>query len=139
LKIISNNKINSFVSVSGENFSPKNFSNDIGLLATNSWSKNDPIPNRANIVRKDSAWLYQIGPIEDLKIDELTSVFIEVFYPVREKLMSNLLTNNLSMKCDLVVEIYDGEKPSVFFDHEFIKTIADLKAEIDIDLYYFTN
>ncbi len=48
--------------ITGENFSPTIFTNTIGLSPTNSWVINDPIPNRPNRFRKESAWEYQIGP-----------------------------------------------------------------------------
>jgi hypothetical protein len=127
------------LSLTGENFSPIDFSSSIGLQATNSWFKNEPVPNRTSLYRKDSAWEYQIGPIEDLSIDQLISSFIEIIGSVQQGIIEYLQTNNLVIKCDLIVEIYDEEKPSVFFESKFIEILASMKAVLDVDLYHYTN
>jgi len=41
------------------------------------------------------------------------------------------------MEC--IVKSYGGDRPQIFFDKEVIRKLAELNAEIDVDLYVFRS
>ncbi|GGH65929.1 beta-galactosidase/beta-glucuronidase [Filimonas zeae] len=122
-------------SVVGASLNPLSLSEVIKIAATRYWFKDDVIPNRAKLIRrKETCWEYAFDVLNTLDVNEVTGMFLLKFDSVLEALALYINGNNLESKLSLVVKMY-GETPAVQFDKEFLKKIAQINAELEIDLY----
>lgn len=133
-------KIKLELAVFGGLLDPKLFNNIIGVDSTGYWYEGDEIPgNKLNLKRKETAWHYAIDFIETFDIEEIIKKFIEVFSDKIYLISDYLNKYKAEAKVYFVIEIWNEESPSVYFDKKFLNLINEIKAEIDIDLYYLNE
>lgn len=133
-------KIKLEFAVFGGLLDPKQFDDLIKLNSTEYWYKGDLIPDiNVKLTRKESAWHYTIGFLETFDIEDITSRFIEVFNDKVSFISDYLNKYKAEAKVYFVIETWNEESPSVYFDKKFLHLINEVKAEIDIDLYYMRD
>ena len=104
---------------------------------TSSWQKGDLIPNRKNgLVRKETCWEYSTGFIQTLNFEDVSSQFIELIKPNIHLLEKYVNENKLQSRIDIVIEIVNDQKPSLFIEKNLMELVTKMNGEIDIDLYY---
>ncbi|ELR71940.1 hypothetical protein C900_02125 [Fulvivirga imtechensis AK7] len=128
--------------VFGDPFNPIDFTKDIGVEPSDSWLKGDLIDTYMELrkgksmqKRKESAWEYSIGFISSLDFSELTLQFERIFEGKTGAIKKYVENNQLEVTVNAVIEIANGETPSLNLSKEFISFIHDLGAELDFDLY----
>ena len=122
-------------SIFGDLLNPSLFSKLISLNGSDFGFKDDPIPNRNNLKRKETFWEYSSGFTQTLYLEELTDIFVQKFNPCLATIIRYIEENSLETKIFIVIEIIDDEKPSLFFKKEFMDMVVKMNGEIDIDLY----
>jgi hypothetical protein len=106
------------------------------LQPTEFWSKGDLIPNRKNgLLRKETSWQFSSGFIQTTSFEDVSNPFIESIKPNLDMLAKYISENNLETKVDVVIEILNNEKPSLYIDKNFLEILLRLNGEIDVDLY----
>lgn len=133
-------KIKLEFAVFGGLLDPKQFDDLIKLNSTEYWYKGDLIPEmNSRLTRKETAWCYTTGFLETLDIEEITSKFFEDFNDRVDFISDYLNKYKAEAKVYFVIETWNEESPAVYFDNKFLHLINEIKAEIDIDLYYIKD
>lgn len=123
--------------VFGELLNPELFNSQIGVDSTEYWKEGDLIPgNKLSIKRKETAWHYTIDFIETLNMEEVIKKFLEVFIDKVDLIKQYLDKYRIETKLNFIIEIWNEESPSIYFEKKFLHLVNELKADIDIDLYY---
>lgn len=119
---------------------PLVFSDLIGINPTEYWNEGEEVPgNRFNLKRKETVWHYTIDYIETVDIEGITSEFSKVFSDKVDLIKNYLNKYRVEAKVYFVIEIWNEESPSVYFNKRFLNLINEINAEIDIDLYYISE
>ncbi len=126
-------------SIFGDQLNPQEFTALVKFSASDFWLKGDLNPHRNNLVRKETGWEYSTGFLETIYLEKACEIFFQKLNPCLDDVVSYILAKNLNTKIDIIIEIVDEEKPSIYFNKDFIKLISALEAEIDIDLYIVTS
>jgi hypothetical protein len=130
-------KIKMTFMIFGDLLNPKQFTELTKLSPTSFWSKGDSIPNRKlALTRKETCWEYSFNPIQTLYFDDVGDLFVKYFRSNLEYIVKYIDENKLETKLDVVVQIVNDEKPSIYFNKELLDMVVRMKGEIDIDLYY---
>jgi hypothetical protein len=127
-------QINTIISFFGDLLDPHLFSQLIGFSPTDFWFKGDIVPNR-KIFRQETCWEYSQGFIETLDLVEAYSDILDKFKNNISRIENYLKSNNIYVKIDIVVEVYDNQSPSLYFNKDILNFINRLDGNIDIDLY----
>lgn len=125
------------LSVYGENFEPFDLDSLMELSNSSFYKKGELIPNRKNLLRKNSGWEFSTGFKETLVFEELTDIFLENLRNKEGILFQFVTDKKISVKIYIVVEIIDEEKPAMFFNRNFLRFVNEINAEIDMDMYLF--
>jgi hypothetical protein len=136
INILMTTKIKLIFTVYGDFFNPHEFTELLQIKPTLFGFKGDIIPNRKNIEYKQTFWEYSSEFIETLDSQDISNIMIKQFGTSINSIRDYTILNSLSVKVYVVVEIFNNQSPSLFFDKLFINMIAVIGAEIDIDLYY---
>jgi hypothetical protein len=124
-------------SIFGDLFNPETLSDILKISPIAFWSKGDLVPNRnIELVRKETCWEYSTGFIQTLNFEDVSVQFIKLINPNIHLLEKYIGENKLQTKIDIVVEIVNDEKPSLYIGKDFIELLVRINGEIDIDLYY---
>ncbi len=105
----------------------------VGFGPTLMYNKGEQI--RKGLYKKESAWIYSIGYIESLYVDDILEVLIQKIEPNILPLTKYIRENRLNSKFNIVLRIADNQPPSHFLSKKFIHFCSQLNAEIDTDIY----
>ena len=129
-------QIKIILAVLGDSLNPQKITEIMGLSPTSHWKKGDQVPNRkTGLLRKETCWEYSFGFIPTVFLEEASKGLIKALEPNLDLLVEYVAANKLEAKLDIVVEVHNGEKPSLFFGKKLLDAVARLNGEIDIDLY----
>ena len=132
-------QIKVILSIFGDEFLPENLTQLLNISPSKSWIKGDKVHDRNNLYRKESSWDYEIGFVQTLFLDEVYNMLLTVFENNINALKNYITENNLEVKIYIVIEIYDEEKPSIYFERRFLIFLNELNAEVDMDMYMLKN
>lgn len=128
--------------VFGDIFDPNDFTKKIGISPSNTWVKGDSVTshqklksNRVSLKRKESAWEFSIDFIETLDFGDLSKQFVNKFESKLDLIKKYVEKNNLETTLNVVVEIANGETPSLNLSKEFVSMMNHFGAEVDFDVY----
>jgi hypothetical protein len=117
-------------------FDPDKITTLMGIKPTNTWKLGDSIQN-TKLRRKHDGWKLSIDKEESLDLNEKIESFLmqleSYSMPLKE------IYEKLNAKAEIACAIYieDEQVPAIHFNHETIKRVSDLGAEIDVDFYLF--
>jgi hypothetical protein len=114
---------------------PDEVTRALGITPSKTWTRGDAISHKATIRYKQNGWRL------DSPLDKQVPLLHHVQHLIGE-LRGNwqtvrLFSNQHEAEFSCVVRIYDGARPEVSFDSSTIESIAELSADLDIDLYTF--
>lgn len=133
-------KIKLDFAVFGGHLDPKQFDKEMKLDSTEYWYAGDLIPEmNVKLTRKETAWHYTVGFVETLDIEDVIDIFIDNIGVKIDFVSDYLNKSNAEAKFYFVIETWNEESPSVYFNTKFLSLINGLKAEIDVDLYYYNE
>jgi len=112
--------------------SPDDLSQKLGINATSTWRKGDQgitVPIR----KKTNGWELSSGLDKSTDFEKHIDALLAKIRPHKQQFIE--MGKVLSPVLSFVVYSYDGARPSMGFSKEAIQELAELNAEIDIDLY----
>ncbi|PSR52106.1 hypothetical protein AHMF7605_00505 [Adhaeribacter arboris] len=119
---------------------PDELTKELGLEPTRTALKGQeyyigPENKRVKKTWKWNFWEHQITIVEkDVWIGDLIDNYIDkVFQPRQENIKK--ITSKCRSEFSIVQYLYDGCNPGLHFKNNRLKIIADIGAEIDIDIY----
>lgn len=123
--------------VFGDLLKPEALSNLVRIPPTEFWNKGDLVSSRKKgLVRKETCCEYSTGFIQTLFLEDVVKKFVELINPNLDLLTKYIYENNLETKVDVIVEIENGEKPSLSIDKNLMNFVLKTNGIIDIDLYF---
>jgi hypothetical protein len=133
-------KIASHFILTGVGFDPDEITSLLGVQPTRTWRFDDPVP-RTLLRRKHDAWFLSIGYErldEEHTIDLMSQVrrIFDRLQPDTAKLIDICTRLKLQPVLSCVLYIEGNDRPAVHFDTDIVQWLAQLQAEIDVDLYY---
>lgn len=120
--------------ITGVGVNPVDITSYIGVKPTETWHAGDRI-QESELKCKYDGWCLSSDREDSLYLDEQVQSILNKIQPHTTKIKQ--LCNKLNLKIEVACAVYieNNEIPSIHFDEEIVKIIADLRAEIDIDLY----
>lgn len=120
----------------GDLLNPLEFTNLIGIPATNYWHKGDSIPNNHRAHRLETVWEYSTNFIETYYLDEVSKLLLDKFESHTNKISEYLKSNKLESKLYVITESESGDTPALFFDKKLVHFLSKIDGVIDVDLFY---
>lgn len=123
------------LSLFGDDFDPKRLDEMVGVPNTSWHKKNDIIPHRPLLRRKETNWSLSTGKIETLFFTEVSDLFIDMISgkePIINKFKGD---EGIGTKFYIIIEVDNKATPELFFKREFLELTSLLSAEIDVDFY----
>lgn len=109
-------------------------SNLLSVSPSEAWLKGDQIPGRqGNIKRKHSTWQLRANVPSHVSIEE----HLEYLLPIIKKNQETFRNLCDKYDCELtfVRYLYQEFNPGFTFDKEFLRLVASIGFNIDIDIY----
>ncbi|MBL0113110.1 MAG: DUF4279 domain-containing protein [Saprospiraceae bacterium] len=132
-------KIKIILSIFGNDFSLVSLSSLLEISPSNSWLKGEKIRNRSDLLRKETAWEFQMEYEENLFLETITEKLLNIFNCKSQAIKKFIEEHKLNTKVDIVVIVYDAESPALFLNNKFIRFLNEINAVVDIDLYIEEN
>jgi hypothetical protein len=126
--------------LTGIGFNPDEVTSLLGIQPTQTWRLGDLVP-RTILHRKHDAWLFSTGYEtldEEHSVDVTSQVhrLVDQIQPNTAKLKEICTRLQLEPALNCVLYIEGNDRPAVHFDPDIVQWLAQLQAEIDINLYY---
>jgi Domain of unknown function (DUF4279) len=118
--------------LTGFEISPEEITNAIGIEPTKSWHIGETI-GKSKIKRKKNGWTLSSGLDKSSELEEHLSALFEQLQ-ARWTIFTSLCAKYDS-EISCAVYCYEAQGPSIHFNKEVVKYIAELNAEIDVDYY----
>ncbi len=131
-------EIEASLTLTGENLIPDEISALLDKVPTKIWKTGDLISPRSTLRRKQNGWSLSSN-VEDIYY--LESHVKSIFEKLRsswESLVNLCHLYDAEISCVVYVDVGDSV-PAIHFDQDTIQKVAELNAEIDVDLYYLEN
>jgi hypothetical protein len=130
------------LSVTADRFDPDIITKHLSIMPTKKWLTGekivDDIDSKYKIrdsYWKYSCWEYSVGYKETYNVEELLQEIYEVIQPKAEVLRDLVEKMSLDVTLSIVIELKDGNRPSLHFEKKIIDFLHTIHAEIDVDLY----
>jgi len=119
------------------NFKIEDITEILGIKNTGGWNVGEKKEYPMQTIFTFSSWEYGTDYEETLLADKQIEKVIKPLLSKIEEL--KYIHNNYDCKFFLeqVQEIYNNEKPGVFYDVDVIKFCAEVGAAIDVDIYFY--
>ena len=126
--------------LSSPQFNPDEVTVFLGIQPTKTWRCGDKIP-KTSLRRKHDAWILSTGSAEldqEHSIDLIKQVhsLLDHLRPHTAKLKKICVQLNLEATLSCVLYVEGDDRPAIHFAPDLVKWLAELHADIDIDLYY---
>lgn len=120
----------------GDLLNPIEFSELIGISATDYWYKGDSIPGNNKVRRQETVWEYSTGFVKTYYLEEVTGLLLEKFESSSNQIIEYLKLKKLEAKLYIVAESESGSSPALFLDKKIIRFLSKIDGVIDMDLYF---
>jgi hypothetical protein len=120
----------------GDLLNPLEFTEIIGIPATNYWHKGDPISSNDKVYRQETAWEYSTGFIKTYYLEEVTNLLLDKFEFHSNLISEYLKLKKIEAKLYVTAESESGNSPALFFDKKLIRFLSKIEGVIDVDLYF---
>lgn len=132
-----------WASKTDEDFAPERLQSELGVSATKFWKKNDPFPVGKG-VRKQGGWRYSSGRQDyspETNIDFFSQLtLIKAFLKTHKaQIISVCEKYSLSPELSCVMYVVGSDRPGIGFDTELVSLLAEVGAEIDVDVFFLTS
>ncbi|MDR1285831.1 MAG: DUF4279 domain-containing protein [Campylobacteraceae bacterium] len=114
-------------SIFGDCFDVEEFSNLLQVKPKDFWLKDEN--------KKETCWKYSYGYKRIYYSQKLSARFIKQFAPLAKKISEYAAKNSLNVKVDITAECFYSQKPAITFNKSFLRLLAKLNAEVDVNLY----
>lgn len=123
--------------ITGEIFDEKLINQKLSILPSVYWRKGDEIES-SNRCREYTCWTLSTGYEESMDINIQLSKIIDKLYLKLDKLLELSEELTVSYMIDIVVNIENNEKPSIYFNSRTIEFAHAIGSEIGVDLFIYS-
>jgi len=125
---------------SNGDFVPEDIHVELGIIASKSWRKNDPFSVGTG-VRKQGGWQYSTGREEfnpEAGIDFFSQLLKikEFLKNHKSQIVSACKRHSLTPELSCVMHVVGSDRPGIGYDSELIALLGEVKAEVDVDVYF---
>ncbi len=138
-------KIQVYLSIYGDYFNPNELTNLLNIKPIKSYIKGEEIPLNKNSKKLPGAkprkyietvWSYGSGCIQDYDSEKACKL-IEDKIKDKTPIINNFVKKyNLEVKLSVVPWFAKDHSPVISFSKSMIKMLAELSADIDLDVYF---
>jgi hypothetical protein len=118
--------------LTGPTLVPSQVTAIVGLKPTKVWLAGDRV-QATDLRRKECGWVYGLPQKESYDLDEVLCELFGVIEPHKTGIVTAINEQNLKSRISFGVYIKD-ETPAQWFSADTVRRIADIEAELDIDL-----
>lgn len=113
---------------------PSSFSAVLGVEPTQTWLKGEPVHPKAINRYAHNGWeLVEVDRGEKASLEALVN---KLFQSIDLNRVKQLTLNDPSVEIELSIIVHLSESaPSMFLSSDQVKCLADIGAEIDVDIY----
>ncbi len=123
-----------FSATTEEYFDTNIITEELKVSPTSTWQVGDTIPNKP-LKRKETSWEFSTEYEETFDINEQLKK-VSVILEGKEKILKDLKrTHDLDYMFMIVIIMENGETPTTYLEKNFIKFLAKIDANVDVDLY----
>ena len=94
---------------------------------------NDLVHPKAGVRRKSNGWSLKFNLDKSVELDEPIKSIFEKLQPSWQSLVEICKQYDPMINC----AVYGYQQiPAIYFDKDIVRKVAELNAEIDVDVYY---
>src|SRR5947207_9065115 len=128
-------RISAALTLTGSGYDPDEITQQVGVTPTDTWRLGERIQNTA-LRHKHDGWSFSTGLQESFDLSQQVRTLLDQLQPYFAALTN--CCRRWSLEAEIECVIYaEGQIPAIHFDPDDVKRIAELGAEIDVDLYVF--
>ena len=116
----------------GKRFAPEDVTRVVGLSPSKTWRAGEPIP-ATTAKRKDDRWEFGLSYRETFDMEEMLKELLDTIEPYRERITAAAKEFGLVREISFGVYIRE-QTPACWFSADTMRRLADLGADLDIDL-----
>lgn len=121
----------------GDKLDSNDVTEKLRIIPTKFWKKGDDIEGR-KIKRVDTIWSINTEYEESYDINEQLFEMVGLIKDKKAILKELKSIYDLEYIFSIVINIYDNEKPVMYFNRDFVKFTNDIEAEFYIDMYIYS-
>lgn len=121
-------------SIVGECFPLDELTKELNITPNQCWNKGDLIKGRP-VTRKETNWSISTGYEPSLDIDEQIKKIKKVLENKVDILKKIRSKYNLEYLFIIVVKVENTQKPTMYFNSDFIEFVHSIEAEFYLDMY----
>ena len=127
-------EVHAAYTLTGMEFDPDVITRKLQIAPTKTWRLGDPI--QETILRhKHDGWSISSDLSDTDDLEDHMRALLKLIYPRRKQLEQLRRQYKLEAEFACAIYTYDGSRPAIHFDSEIVRQVAELGAEIDIDLF----
>ena len=114
--------------------SPEEITQILGIRPTKTWLRGETVTPRAKNVHKSNGWTLR-APCDPLNstVDEQVDSLISIITPHIEAFAK--LPTGVYIELSCILYVYDYSRPVIGFSASTVRILAQIGANIDIDIY----
>jgi hypothetical protein len=115
-------------------FNPDEVSEKLGISPTKTWRFGESIQKTLASYKHDG-WRLSTNEVETLDLDKQLKKIWDIIHPFNSKIINICEDLKLDAEIACSVDVEGDQYPALYFERESIKRIAELNAELDIDIF----
>lgn len=127
-------RISAALTLTGSGFDPDKVTQHVGVVPTKTYRMGEQI-QKTLLRQKYDVWSFSTGLQESLDLCHQVHALLDQLQPYLPTLATVCQRWHLDAEIECVIYA-EGQIPAIHFNLDDIKRIAELGAEIDVDLYY---
>ena len=126
-------EISASFTLTGLDFEPEEITAKVGIIPSEIWRVGDLISQRATIRHKHNGWSVNSKLEKSADLEDHVQSVLEQLQPGWLSLVE--LCKRYYAEIECVIYIVGDDRPAIHFDKHIMQQVAELNAEIDVDLY----
>jgi len=119
--------------LTGDGYDPDIITHALAIQPTRTWWHGDPIVP-SSLSYKHDGWCLSTGPVEALDVQDVAQPLLAQLIPLADDIAT--LHAQWALDCEVAYTVQvEGTVPVFHFDLEMVQALAQLQAELDIDVY----
>ncbi|MBC2370325.1 DUF4279 domain-containing protein [Listeria booriae] len=124
-------------SIEGERLDPAIITDLLQINPDETWRKGDSIPGKS-MIRRSGNWSIATEFEASFDVNDQLSQIVSIIKPKKERLQNIREVYKLAYGFIIIIKIENNSKPAIHFDTDLINFVAEIKAEIGVDLYIYS-
>ncbi len=116
-------------------FTPDDVTSAVGIRPTDTWRFGESI-QKTKLKRKHDGWRLSIASEESLHLEVQVKSILSKLQPYTTQFRDVCQKLKLNTEISCAIYVKEDQAPSIHLDHDVLKRVAELNAEIDIDIIF---